>query len=205
MKRTVLMVMMVLVLAVAPVCAATTGFYTGFQIGPSFSNTQGTDVNGVRTPNFKFNPGLAFGGQFGYDFAYLPNAPKFAKYFGVALDYMHLGLPTTSGLSGGNQNTFGFLGIVKYPFFANKTYPAGRVAPYLAAGPGIVWTNLAGVNSTNVAVIVEPGVRMMVSPRISVDGAYRFQYCKPSLSNGNDKVTTNNNNNLLLARVNFHF
>jgi hypothetical protein len=201
--RMLLMVLAILTLAIAPVYAAGTGFYTGFQIGPNFSNSYGTAVNGSSTSNFKFDTGVAVGGQVGYDFAYLPNAPKYAKYFGVSMDYMWNGLNTNGVYGIGNQNALSFLGIVKYPINTSKEYPGGKLAPYIGVGPGVVWTSLNGANATNAALVVEPGIRYMLTPKFSVDGAYRFRTCQPTFSNV--KTKTNLNNNMLLVKVNYHF
>jgi hypothetical protein len=201
------MVMVVAMVAVVPVYAAPyiNGFYAGFQVGPNFTNTYSSTLNGFSTPNAKFNPGVAVGAQVGYDFAYLPNAPKFAKYFGVGMDYMYNGLATKYGFQGGSQNALSFLGVVKYPLMADKNYPGGRVAPYVAAGPGVVWTNLAGANATSAALVVEPGVRFMMTPRVSVDAAYRFRYLQTNFTNNNVKTKTNFNNNMFLVKANVHF
>jgi opacity protein-like surface antigen len=90
----------------------------------------------------------------------------------------------------------------------SKEFPKGRLFPYIGVGPSIVWTQIGDSGtSTNVGIVVEPGVRFMFLPQISGDLAYRYRYCAPSFSTWNDnlKVSFNSSNSAIVFRVNYHF
>lgn len=197
----------IVMLAALPVCAGN-GFYGGFQIGPSFSVGNQTTIDGKSTKNPTFDTNVAVGGQVGYDFAYKQNAPAWAKYFGVALDYQYNGLNSNNTTVFGNsrsgyQHGLGFLGVVKMPMNPSPEYPAGKWFPYVAVGPTVVFTTLANQDTTNVGVIVEPGIRFMVTKRFSTDLSYRFRYAEPRFSNTDTKVQVANH--MFLLRGNIHF
>lgn len=199
-----------LVVALAMVGLLTTsalaGPYAGVQIGPSFPSGTDTTFNGNSITDPTFYPGFAIGGQVGFDFNDGRHTfPAWAQYFSVALDYQFntLNLSNYNGLidRNGNQHALSLLGIVKYPMMKTADFPRGRLFPYVGAGPTLVWTSLAGMNSTDVGVVVEPGVRYMFTPRISGDLAYRFRYM-PVSSNG---VKSNNMNHFVMLRASYHF
>jgi hypothetical protein len=174
--------------------------------------------------NLAFATGFMIGAQAGLDFLGSQyNFPAWAKYFTVAVDYQYNSynvnrknfsvriadlmaqgrIPSATG----SQNALSFLGIVKAPLMVSKDYPMGRLFPYFGVGPSIVWTEIESSSSTNVGIVVEPGVRFMFFPKISGDRAYRFRYVAPSFSGieNNSKVSFNSLNSALLLRVNYHF
>jgi opacity protein-like surface antigen len=185
--------------------SAQAGPYVGIQLGPNFPATDGVSSDGhfFRSPSF--DTGLAVGGQVGFDFndsRY--QFPAWAKYFGVAGDYTFNTFDPSHRMFHsytGNQNALSFLAIAKYPLMDSNDYPLGRLFPYVGVGPGIVWTSIGNRTATNVGLVVEPGVRYMITPQISGDVAYRFRYTAPQF----DRVSFDNYSNMLLFRVNYHF
>jgi hypothetical protein len=223
--RLVLLAVMGVMLAFT---SAQAGFYAGFQVGPNFPMSSGAHVNifnqTVDTGNLAFATGFMIGVQAGYDFlSDTANFPPWAQYFTVAVDYQYnsyninrqnfsvrIGNLIAQGdipSASGSQNALTFLGIVKVPLMMSEQYPKGRLFPYIGVGPSIVWTAIEDSSSTNVGVVVEPGVRFMFLPKISGDLAYRFRYCAPSFSgfDNNVKVSFNSLNSAIVFRVNYHF
>lgn len=187
--------------------SAQAGPFVGIEAGPSFNSTSNTTVGGYQTANPKFNVGGAVGIMGGYDF----NDPKFAsnpyaKYFSVAGDFMWNGFNPQNTLFNsktGNQYAIAALGIVKYPLMVTDQYKTGRLFPYVGFGPGVVFSNVGSKNATAAVLVVEPGVKYMVTPKVSVDAAYRFRYSYASF--GGTGVGTNVLNNMVLLRANYHF
>jgi opacity protein-like surface antigen len=186
--RSALLVVMTVMVAFA---SAQAGFYAGFQVGPNFPMTSGTH-------DLAFAPGFMMGAQAGYDFLERNVTPNWTQYFTLAVDYQY-----NSG--SGSQNALSFLGIVKVPMMASRKFWNGRLFPYIGVGPSIVWTQIENHNSTNVGIVVEPGVRFMFTPKISGDLAYRFRYVAPSFTDNNVKVSFNSLNSAIVFRVNYHF
>ena len=67
-----------------------------------------------------------------------------------------------------------------------------------------------GADAMNVALVVEPGIRWVVLPNVSIDTAMRYRYAVPSWDFGNapnDVVLTANPLHQLafLLRANYHF
>ena len=61
------------------------------------------------------------------------------------------------------------------------------------------------LTSTNVGIVVEPGIRFMLLPEISGDLAYRFRYVAiPSFTGNNVKVSFNSLNSAIVFRVDYH-
>jgi len=184
--------------------SAQAGPYVGFQIGPNFSAAGNSKVSGYSVTNPTFDTGVALGVQAGFDFNDARYSfPEWAKYFGVAVDYQFNTMNPNNTLytRSGNQNALAFLGIVKYPMMITKDYPRGRLFPYLGAGPGIVWSSFGNKTSTDVGVVVEPGIRYMFTPKISGNLAYRFRYAAPQF----DNVKFDNYNHSIMAGVAYHF
>jgi opacity protein-like surface antigen len=202
------------VVAMAMVCLLFTSVqakpYVGFQLGPNFTVGSGTELNGVSTYNPKFETGMMFGAQAGYDFNTDQfKFPTWAKYFTVAIDYQYNGLYLSnnkfSSNSKGSQNAVAILGIVKLSLMTSKEYPRGRLFPYVGAGPSLVWTSIGNRTSTNIGLVAEPGVRYMFTPKFSGDVAYRFTHARPGFYEDGNKVSTSINNHAVVFRVNYHF
>jgi hypothetical protein len=165
------------------------------------------------------------------------NWPDWMKYFSFATDltFNHvevrntdkLGYPPGAKLDG-YCVAWTFLFMAHYGFFPDSVVPSGRVNPYIGVGPAIVWsglnmgTGLPGVvgqrqqmgnvgigqaGSTNVALVVEPGIRWVALPNVSIDTAFRYRYAVPSYNFGNDTTVKVNplNQFSFLVRANYHF
>jgi hypothetical protein len=207
--RFVLLAVMPLVLAFTP---AQAGLYMGVQVGPNFPMGASAHVNAFNqtfnTGDLSFDTGFMVGYQVGYDFlSNTYNFPTWAQYFTVALDYQYNSYNGNwnNYSTSGSQNALTFLGIAKVPLMMSQDFSKGRLFPYIGLGPSIVWTGIEGSTSTNVGIVVEPGVRFMFLPNISGDLAYRFRYCAPSFTDNNVKVSFNSSNSALVFRVNYHF
>jgi opacity protein-like surface antigen len=197
--------------------SAQAGLYMGLQVGPNFPMTSEVHVNAYNqtfdTGNLSFATGFMIGYQVGYDFlSDTYNFPTWAQYFTVAVDYQYnsYNINAQGGWSSGSgsQNALSFLAIAKLPLMTSQEFPKGRLFPYIGVGPSIVWTQIGDSDtSTNVGIVVEPGVRFMFFPRVSGDLAYRYRYCAPSFSgwNNNVKVSFNSSNSAIVFRVNYHF
>jgi opacity protein-like surface antigen len=117
--------------------------------------------------------------------------------------------------------TFLFMG--HYGFFPDSEVPSGRLVPYVGVGPAIVWsgfnggdTGLGKAGATNVALVVEGGLRFMALKNVSLDAGFRYRYATPeySFSTGNAlglgvpasaTVSTTINSFSFLFRANYHF
>jgi opacity protein-like surface antigen len=147
------------------------------------------------------------------------------KYFTFFTDITYNRLSLWSGGSGlsnilppharadGYEVTWSFMFMAHYGFFPDSEVPTGRVNPYIAVGPAIVWSNLdfgsLGVGSsgsTNVALVVEPGIRFMCLKNVSLDAAFRWRYCKPNYDFAGNNVEIDPLNQFsFLVRANYHF
>jgi opacity protein-like surface antigen len=207
--------------------SAQAGLYAGFQIGPNFPMSSGATVTffnrDYNTGNLSFATGLMLGVQVGYDFLGQSNGlPAWTKYLTLAMDYQYntyhmnkqtvfinygsFSAYTNIGGNSGSQNALSFLAIAKLPLMESEDFPQGRLFPYAGVGPSIVWTQLGDSSSTDIGIVVEPGIRFMFTPNISGDLAYRFRYCNPTFSGfDNFKVSFNSSNSTIVFRVNYHF
>jgi opacity protein-like surface antigen len=109
-----------------------------------------------------------------------------------------------------------FLLMAHYPFLPDAEVPAGRLNPYVAVGPGIVFSGLdvgngyGAASSVNIALVAEVGIRFMCLKNVSLDGAFRYRYCQPqydlSLYGADHTLTINPLHQLsFLFRANYHF
>jgi opacity protein-like surface antigen len=165
----------------------------------------------------EWSPTVIGGAQIGYNFnntgfgAY--NWPDWARFFGFAIDFTYnrlhapsqdvaisandqtlftnvptgLLLPQTGGRLEGHEYCLSFLFNFHYGFFPDSEVPTGRVVPYLAIGPGIIFSSLdsgiRGVGSadaTTIALVVEPGIRFMALKNVSIDTALRYRWASPT-------------------------
>jgi opacity protein-like surface antigen len=224
MLRTVLLVVLAVMMAFS---SAQAGLYVGFQIGPNFPMSSGATVtffNRVfNTGNLSFATGVMLGAQVGYDFLGQSNGlPAWTRYITLAMDYQYnsyyvnrqtvfinygnFSAYANIGGDSGSQNALSFLVIAKLPLMESEDFPNGRLFPYVGVGPAIVWTQLGDASSTDIGIVVEPGIRFMFTPNISGDLAYRFRYCNPNFSGlDNFKVSFNSSNSTIVFRVNYHF
>jgi opacity protein-like surface antigen len=144
------------------------------------------------------------------------NYPSWMRYFGFYLDFMMhrlnfrrqagtaalaLGGVTIPGSfefsSEGIAPTLAFMFAARYGFFPDSEVPFGRLQPYVAVGPAIMFasqqptfnfTSLGvgrDLESQSTAVIclaVEAGLRWMALKNVSIDVSFKYRYAEPSFS-----------------------
>lgn len=147
------------------------------------------------------------------------NFPSWMKYLGFYLDfcYHRLDFPErtagswfittgqqTAGPFGrtfkseGGAATLAFMFAFRYGFLPDKEVPFGRLQPYLAIGPAILFsfqqptgalvgtpgpdieTNFDSKHSTDIALAAEAGIRWMCLKNVSVDVAFKYRHAQPT-------------------------
>jgi hypothetical protein len=165
--------------------------------------------------------------------------PDWMKYFSFAMDLTYNKLTVNGGqtVSGTIQNiTFNnltllpgdmklkgyavawtFLFMAHYGFLPDSEVPGGRINPYIGVGPAILWSGFenpfgsGGASAMNVALVVEPGIRWVALPNVSIDTAMRYRYAVPSYDVatipgiGNVNLSPTLNMFSFLVRANYHF
>jgi hypothetical protein len=159
--------------------------------------------------------------------------PDWMKYFSFATDITYNRLNIKGGqvvgvnFQGRNLGDFAlrngtylkgyevawtFLFMAHYGFMPDSEVPAGRIHPYIGVGPALLWTGFentggnGGANATNVALIVEPGIRWMAMSNVSIDTAMRYRYAVPSYDLGSNVTLRPTLHQLaFLLRANYHF
>ena len=175
--------------------------------------------------NVKVEPSVIGGLTIGYDFVregFLGyNYPDWMKYFSFATDFTFNrfdmreqfgnltvnGTPDVGFFPGwpigptgtrveGTMAVWSFLFIGKYGFFPDSEVPFGRLQPYVAVGPGIMFSSLRGKmffpveealrdvgdSSVDIALVTEAGVRFMALRNVSLDVSFRYRFGSPSYS-----------------------
>ena len=218
---------------------AQSAMWVGGQIGGNF--VPESNIDGVYDGSANFNSSVIGGAAIGYDFI---NAgfgayawPDWMKYFSVFTDFTHnrrdirspglasaWGIPPLANAARvphdqrieGYDACWSFMLMAHYPFLPDSEVPAGRLNPYIAVGPGIVFSGIDvgngyGSGSTvNVALVVEGGIRFMCLKNVSIDAACRYRYCQPSYDLevlGQDHTITLDSLHQIsfLFRANYHF
>jgi opacity protein-like surface antigen len=160
--------------------------------------------------------------------------PDWMKYFSFAMDITYNRINVFSGGGGlgtaigpgsrvdGYEVAWTFLFMAHYGFLPDSEVPSGRINPYIGVGPAIVWTGIDGTlrvgrvnrttnthfgdNAMNVALVVEPGIRWVVLPNVSVDTAFRYRLSQPSWDVDNTTIKANPLHQMaFLLRANYHF
>jgi hypothetical protein len=91
----------------------------------------------------------------------------------------------------GYEVAWTFLFMAHYGFLPDSEVPAGRIHPYIGVGPALLWSGFenpvgtGSANALNVALVVEPGIRWMCMPNVSIDTSMRYRYAVPSYDVGN--------------------
>ncbi len=117
-----------------------------------------------------------------------------------------------------------FLFMAHYGFLRDDVAPTGRINPYIGVGPAVVFSGAEftlptpanravrgvtssnfGTHATNVALVVEPGIRWVCFKNVSIDTAFRYRYAVPSWSNDNATLKVTLNQFAFLLRANYHF
>ncbi len=99
--------------------------------------------------------------------------------------------------SEGNAATLAFMFAARYGFFPDSEVPFGRLQPYVAVGPAVLFTSqqpsilvpISGYNidapSQSTAVIalaVDAGIRWMCLKNVSIDAAFNYRWAQPSFN-----------------------
>ncbi len=176
--------------------------------------------------------GLKLGTWFVHEgFAGYSGYPDWMKYFGFYTDLSFQTLELRASLNGtstfkftssgdddpnlvllnrgtffgdGSIVTWPFMFAARYGFFPDAAVPFGRLQPYVAVGPAIMFSSLeskcttawapgsAGFGSSasnisggtqtsvNIALEAETGIRYMCTKNISVDLSFKYRYAQPS-------------------------
>jgi opacity protein-like surface antigen len=210
--------------------------WVGGQIGVNAPLDSTFEVNGVDHGNSSMWASVIGGGTVGYDFvnsgflAY--DWPAWMRYFSFALDFTYNRFNVSSASDGlgfikpegsrfeGHETMLSFLFIGHYGFFPDSEVPTGRLNPYLGIGPGIMFSGfdlgavrrvsgiqgLGSSSATNIALVVESGIRFMALKNVSIDTAVRYRYAAPSYNFGPVSIESNGMNQLaFLMRASYHF
>ena len=140
------------------------------------------------------------------------NYPDWMKYLGFYLDFSYhrvdfrrqnlaANYATANGpvayrdnfFSEGNAATLAFMFAARYGFLPDSEVPFGRLQPYLAVGPAILFSSqrplvyapgwsLKGPSqsSADICLAVEAGLRWMALKNVSVEVSYKYRYANPS-------------------------
>jgi opacity protein-like surface antigen len=160
-------------------------------------------------------------------FAGYSGYPDWMKYFGFYTDFSYQKLELRSQSISGTTNitvpgafsfaypnagaftsegsivTWAFMFAGRYGFFPDSEVPFGRLQPYVAVGPAIMFSsmspkvntllvgppingfqdsNISGGSqaSTNIALAVDAGIRIMALKNVSFDISFKYRYAQPS-------------------------
>lgn len=184
-----------LVLAAIPRAASAEWFLDAY-IGPAF--TQDGKFAGLKTD---YDTAFSGGGRVGYYFWFFP-------FVGLALD------GSAYAPDGELANTFNFDAkvaalsfdaMVRLPLFTSQSFPHGQLQPYAFAGPGVYWTKVKTLGSSDrdhrIGVNTGVGVNWMFLPFVGVMTEYRYSHVRPEVFG----TKTTLNTHRLLAGVTFHF
>jgi hypothetical protein len=111
----------------------------------------------------------------------------------------------------GYEFAWTFLFMAHYGFMPDSEVPSGRINPYIGVGPAILWSGFenpvggGSANAMNVALVVEPGIRWMALPNVSIDTAMRYRYAVPSYEVGPLTLSPTLHQFAFLVRANYHF
>jgi hypothetical protein len=215
--------------------ASQAAMWVGAELGGNLAAATGEiEAGGIDAGRNRFNAAVIGGPIIGYDFVNTGFGgyawPEWMKYFSVATDitYNRLDFDSGTGPGGfrrwfiqssslrGSVVAWTFMLMAHYGFFPDSVIPTGRVNPYIGVGPAIVWSSISsldtqlghfsGGTSTNVGLVVEPGIRLMALPNVSIDTSMRYRRVAPTYGSGNNEVKIDPINMFaFLLRVNYHF
>jgi opacity protein-like surface antigen len=75
--------------------------------------------------------------------------------------------------------------VGRYGFLPDSEVPFGRLQPYIAVGPAVFFSgqssdDMGSASSTDVALVVESGIRYMALKNVSINLAFRYRYVRPT-------------------------
>jgi len=106
----------------------------------------------------------------------------------------------------GTITTWAFMLAARYGFFQDSEVPFGRLQPYVAVGPAIMFSNIkpkiwtqfrepsaafpnpdfmfspGNQSSTDIALAMDAGIRYMCLKNVSVDISFKYRYAQPHYS-----------------------
>jgi hypothetical protein len=219
-RKKFLLVMAVLAAAFLALSGvAQSAMWVGAEIGGNFVPDTKFKISTVSYPNTPIPASVIGGVTIGYDCV---NAgfgayewPDWMKYFSVATDLTYNRLVVSASTTGlgqilppgsklnGYAVTWSLLFIAHYGLFPDAVIPTGRVNPYIGVGPAILFSGLGNLDSSaTAALVVEPGIRWMAFPKISIDTAFRYRYGRPTYGDVEaDSISMFS----FLVRANYHF
>jgi len=207
---------------------AQSAMWVGAELGGNYPLNMDVSA-GPYSTGIQIQPSVIGGATIGYDFvnsgfgAYA--WPDWMKYFSFAMDLTY----NRFNVRGANQdfayNTvfwnnsylkgyevcWTFLFMAHYGFLPDSEVPTGRIVPYIGVGPALLWTGFenpfanGGTHAMNVALVVEPGIRWMALPNVSIDTAMRYRYASPSYEVGHVDLSSTVHQLSFLVRANYHF
>ncbi len=144
------------------------------------------------------------------------NYPDWMKYLGFCLDFSYHRLNFRHGKGTWNNSTvpetftdtfstegtaatLAFMFAARYGFFPDSEVPFGRLQPYVAVGPAILFSTQQPAffsvpdttawslkapsrSSADPALAVEAGLRWMALKNVSLDASFKYRYANPSYS-----------------------
>jgi opacity protein-like surface antigen len=154
--------------------------------------------------------------------------PDWMKYFGFYTDfsfhrldarkkawadtYSGPDISTYTGISDfkseGTVATWAFMFVARYGFFPDSEVPFGRLQPYVAVGPAVMFSTQeltiarytewspGSASSVDIALALDAGLRYMCLKNVSVDLSFKYRYAHPSyryhenFANGYEGSTT---------------
>jgi opacity protein-like surface antigen len=145
------------------------------------------------------------------------NYPDWCKYLGFYLDFSYHRLDlknqnfnlrrftggaftgnfSTDFKSEGSVATLAFMFAARYGFFPDSEVPFGRLQPYVAVGPAVMFStqepsgffvgttqgiDAGSQSSTDIALAVDAGIRYMALKNVSIDASFKYRWANPSFS-----------------------
>ena len=198
--------------------SSSSGTLDSFTSAPGNNRALSTSLPGTFDPavvgGLKIGTWFVKEGVLGY------NYPDWMKYMGFYLDFSYHRLDyrrqaTTTGLatnnfgvgvangeffSEGTCATLAFMFAFRYGFLPDSEVPFGRLQPYVAVGPAIMFTSqnptlqtgnfsngilgrtYAGgsQSSASIALALDAGIRWMALKNVSIDVFFNYKYANPT-------------------------
>ena len=184
-------------------------------------NAEDSPMRFSGTPDAAVLGGVKLGTWFVKEgFAGYSGYPDWMKYFGFYTDFSYQRFEMRGPTSGTSIETFGgsgsflnageftsegsiatwaFMFAGRYGFYPDSQVPFGRLQPYVAVGPAVMFSSLSpklstlfvgdstdltvsgnSQASTNIALAVDAGIRIMALKNVSFDISFKYRYAQPS-------------------------